>query len=69
MNTAQAGWQCGACGAWIPYGQSHHCPNVNYTYSYYPYIDNQILERIASALERIANQLESKDAPTEEREG
>ena len=64
MATGTAGepmWQCSGCKQWFPYNQSHACgsyqfPQAQY-YTYQPYIDPAVLERIAKALETIASQL------------
>jgi hypothetical protein len=60
-NTSSVyGWQCPSCKTWVPAGQSHACggyyPQQQY-YTYQPYIDPAVLERIAKALEAIASQL------------
>ena len=54
-------WQCSNCKQWFSYNQSHACgsyqfPQTQY-YTYQPYIDPAVLERIAKALETIASQL------------
>lgn len=64
MTTGTAGgpmWQCSGCKGWFYYNQSHVCnsyqfPQTQY-YTYQPYIDHAVLERIAKALEEIATQL------------
>ena len=54
-------WQCSGCKQWIPYNQSHVCGSYQFPqqqyYTYQPYIDPSVLERIAKALEEIASQL------------
>jgi hypothetical protein len=62
MSSIADGYTCG-CGTWVPYGILHRClgspmtapPPVQYIT---PGIDNTILERIAIALERIADKLD-----------
>lgn len=54
------GYICGRCGQWVPYNGTHNC--MNSYYSIWPtYIfDNILLDRIAKALERIADALEKE---------
>lgn len=47
-------WQCAHCGAWVEGGQLHSCPNP---YAQYSPQSPDVLERIAKALEVIAEQL------------
>ena len=49
------GWQCPNCKQWITTSQ-HACQPI--TYSYPQNTDAAIMERIAKALEKIAEQLE-----------
>lgn len=57
-QTGYSGWQCPSCKQWIPMGQSHACTSYSpQYYTYQPYIDPAVLERIAKALETIATQL------------
>ncbi len=53
-------WQCPNCKQWV-YNNWHACPAINtyptQYYTYQPYIDPAVLERIAKALETIASQL------------
>ena len=72
-NTSSGyGWQCPSCKTWIPMGQSHACGGYgSQYYTYQPYIDPAVLERITKALESIASQLTScaLDSATYERDG
>jgi len=66
------GWQCPSCKQWIPMGQSHACSGYgSQYYTYQPYIDPAVLERIAKSLEEIASQLTKRaiDSATYERDG
>ena len=57
-NSTGTGWQCPSCGKWVI--GWHACEtwnNPSQTYTYQPYIDPAVLERIAKALEAIASQL------------
>lgn len=56
-------WTCTLCGASVPYGATHSClgqttPVPQPIYTYLPYMP--VMERIAVALEKIAQQLEKK---------
>jgi hypothetical protein len=58
------GWTCENCGAFVTYGTFHGCNSGSNTSPYFPlspiniFTDNALLERIATALERIAKSLE-----------
>lgn len=52
-SVSVSGWTCGTCGAWCAFGEQHHC------YASPEDRDADALGRIASALERIALQVES----------
>lgn len=63
-------WQCSGCKGWFYYNQSHACnsyqfPQTQY-YTYQPYIDPSVLERIAKVLETIAKQLTMRATDAED---
>ena len=67
-----AGWRCASCGAWVPSGVGHICGNQNPYYGqsayYSAFISPDTLERIAKALERIADSLSDNNrSDSEER--
>lgn len=62
-STTLNGYTCGYCGAFVPNGTYHACTGASIQQpqihiNYLPYIP--VLERIASALERIAMELEKR---------
>ena len=65
-NTSSGyGWQCPSCKTWVPAGQLHACSGYgSQYYTYQPYIDPAVLERIAKALESIASQLTNRQPAT-----
>lgn len=68
-NQTGTGWQCPNCKQWVT-STWHNCPQLNnypsQYYTYQPYIDPAVLERIAKALEAIATQLTQRapDSPS-----
>ena len=55
-----SGWLCLVCGVSVPDGSSHLCQNGNgkLQSSSFDFGEKQIFERIATALERIADGLD-----------
>jgi hypothetical protein len=68
-NDFQNGWTCEKCGSWVPNGTYHTCINgtgnnpvpAPYQINFLPYWP--LFERIAVALEKIAEVLAKKAAP------
>jgi hypothetical protein len=73
-TTSAEGYVCSSCGAWVGGGGWHSCwtpqvpqpvippPFMNPTPIQNIFIDNAILERIAKALEDIAERLADKES-------
>jgi hypothetical protein len=68
FHTTPSGWTCGKCGAYVPNGTYHGCTDsggsgTNAAWQPTPImnimVDNALLERIAKALERIADNLDN----------
>lgn len=67
-NPYLQGQNCSVCGQWVPFGTFHSCniipgstntpTQLQQQFSYLPYWT--LLERIAVALEKIAQKLEAK---------
>jgi hypothetical protein len=62
-------WMCPNCKAWIPSGNYHICGGMTgykyeqptASYSWPAYIDNNALNRIADALEKLVELLEKQN--------
>jgi len=61
FDSTQIGFTCGLCGQFVPGGTQHDCAGtpwpVNEFRASYVLTDNALLERIAKALETIADHL------------
>ena len=60
-ETTENGYTCDICGVWVTGWQGHTCvpktPYVTTPFMGTSWMDNAILERIAKALEKIAEKL------------
>ena len=60
-TSGNVGWYCNNCHRWVAPSENHQCWGFTPdTYKFTPIIEPALLERIASALERLIELLEKK---------
>jgi hypothetical protein len=59
MTSSTGGYRCAGCGQWVSPGDTHSCTIVTPVSGSYSFVypDTALLERIAKALETIADHL------------